>query len=99
MKALREKVAKYDDLGQGLVDKLVFALFGLICPPHDRSDHPRWQTFSKFVPSLWVRPRSLKGLAAMIQPTDWSQTVVFDELFLDGNYDLTNLGFVPEVIL
>ena len=35
----------------------------------------------------------------MINPSDWSQTVIFEEIFLRNGYDLDKLGFAPKVIL
>jgi FkbM family methyltransferase len=35
----------------------------------------------------------------LIDPTDWSQTVIFDEIFLRSSYDLRRVEFAPHLII
>jgi FkbM family methyltransferase len=86
-------------LGVGLKDKLALALFGLLAPPREWSHRHWWRLHSRLVPKIWVRPGKLSGLRLLIKPTDWSQTVIFEEVFLNEGYDLCKVTFVPDVIL
>lgn len=95
---LKDCLACYS-LGVSFKDKLVLMLFGLIAPSRDKSHKWWWRLFSLMVPKVWVRPKKLAGLRLLIKPTDWSQTVIFGEVFLQSGYDLGKLTFTPEVIL
>jgi FkbM family methyltransferase len=92
-------VARCASLGGNLQDKLFLALFGLIAPRQDRSRARWWRVFASAIPAFWVRPKPLNGFRLLINPTDWSQTVIFEEVFLQSSYDLTKVKFTPDVIL
>ena len=93
------KVMACASLGKSLKDKLVLTLFGLIAPSKDRSRDRWWRLLSLIIPHIWIRPKQLNGLRLLIKPTDWSQTLIFEEVFLQSGYDLTKIRFIPEVIL
>lgn len=85
-------------IGGTLHDRILLALFGLVAPPEDRPP-TRWRRLLKFmIPQLWLKPRQLNGLKLSIDPTDWSQTVIFEEVFLQSNYDLNRINFIPDMI-
>jgi FkbM family methyltransferase len=48
---------------------------------------------------MHLKPRQLGGLSLLIDPGDWSQTVIFDEIFLAGGYELDKVPFSPGLIL
>ncbi len=93
------KISACYALGGRLRDKLKLALFGLLAPPRERANKRWWRLGSRFIPKLWLRPKKLNGLRLLIQPSDWSQTVIFEEVFLQSSYDLDKLSFTPELIL
>ena len=86
-------------LGTGLVDKFMLAVFGFIAPKMNNSPECKWRKMSGFIPKIWLKPKKLNGLRFCIDPADWSQTVIFDEIFLQSSYDLRRLAFVPSVII
>lgn len=86
-------------LGTNNSDKLRLALLGLIAPSREHP-HTRWEKLYKSViPKLWVRPKQLNGARLLIDPADWSQTVIFEEVFIRNAYDLNKVMFAPQVIL
>lgn len=92
------KVKSYAALGGCLKDKLVLALVGLMAPRQDMSGKRWWRLFDQIVPGVWLKPKKLNGLRLLIKPADWSQTIIFEEIFLQMNYDLDKVTFTPEVI-
>jgi len=93
------KIMACASLGNSLKDKLALALFGLIAPRSEWSRERWWHVFPSAIPQMWLRPKKLNGLRLLISPTNWSQTVIFEEVFLRGNYDLSKVRFTPEVIV
>ena len=85
-------------LGSGLTDKLVLALFGLMASRQDLSRKRWWRILAFVVPQMWLKPKRINGLRLLIKPTDWSQTIIFEEVFLQSGYDLTKVTFTPKVI-
>jgi len=51
------------------------------------------------VPRIWLKPDKLNGLRVLIEPANWSQTIIFEEVFLRSGYDLNKVKFTPEVVL
>ena len=99
MMLFRNNPFRYVHLGKSRGDRLAFMIFGFIAPPHNRSCNRCWRIFSRFVPMLWLRPIALGGRKVLIDPTDWSQTLIFDEIFIARTYEITQFGFVPETII
>jgi FkbM family methyltransferase len=86
-------------LGNSFKDKAVLAFFGFMAPSEQRSQKKWWRLLAMGIPKIWLKPRQLSGLQIFINPCDWSQTCIFEEVFLRNGYDLARLGFVPEMIL
>jgi FkbM family methyltransferase len=78
---------------------LKFAFFGLLARPQETSRSVVRKVLSRVIPPMWLRPAALGGMQVLIKPTDWSQTVIFDEVFLEKNYDLESLDIAPDLIL
>jgi FkbM family methyltransferase len=86
-------------LGDGLTNKMLLAFFGLVAPGEELSQKRWWRTLALGIPRIWLKPRKLNGLRIFIDPSDWSQTCIFEEVFLHNGYDLSKVNFVPEVIV
>lgn len=95
----RRAVRECAGLGENFADKIALAFFGLVAPKINNAAPRGWRLISPLVPNLWLRPKRLNGLRLLIDPADWSQTVIFDEVFLKGSYDLTKVPFQPSVII
>jgi FkbM family methyltransferase len=50
-------------------------------------------------PHIWIRPRLLHGLWLQIEPADFSQFLIYEEVFITGVYDLDRVDFSPDVVL
>jgi FkbM family methyltransferase len=50
-------------------------------------------------PHLWVHPAALGGWAVRVAPSQPSQMVIYEEVFIDGVYDLDRVAFVPDAIV
>ena len=57
----------------------------------------RWSR--RLMPHIWVRPARLNGLAVRISPAEVSQFVIYEEVFIDGVYDLDQVAFAPDAII
>ncbi|HEY1662539.1 MAG TPA: FkbM family methyltransferase [Verrucomicrobiae bacterium] len=86
-------------LGANYEDKSRLAFFALIAALHERFQNPWWRKFTSVTPNLWIKPKQLDGARLLINPVDWSQTVIFEEVFIRNSYDLSKVPFVPQVIL
>lgn len=86
-------------LGKNTKDKLKLALFAFVASRQDRSASRGRRLLAGLIPNFWIQPGQLKGAGLLINPTDWSQTVIFEEVFLRNNYDFGRLKFSPDVIL
>ncbi len=86
-------------LGSTLKDKIVLSFFGLVAPRRE-GGLGRWRRrIATMFPTLWLRPARLNGLRLLIDPTNWSQTLIFEEVFLRSAYDLSKVKFKPDLIL
>ena len=54
---------------------------------------------SQRVHEIWIRPAALKGFAVCVDPTEMSDFVVYEEVFMDGVYDLDRVRFTPDAIV
>jgi FkbM family methyltransferase len=86
-------------LGKNTKDKCKLALFALVAPLRDRSPGRWGRMLARLIPNFWIKPRQLQGAGLLINPTDWSQTVIFEEVFLRNNYDFGRLKFSPDIVL
>lgn len=50
-------------------------------------------------PQIWVHPANLGGLAVRVDPSNLSHFVIFEEMFMEGVYDLDAVPFSPDAIL
>lgn len=50
-------------------------------------------------PHVWARPAALHGLAVRIDPSEMSQFVIYEEVFIERVYDLGRVSFVPDAII
>jgi FkbM family methyltransferase len=48
---------------------------------------------------IWIRPRRLNGLWTAIHHGDLSQFAIYEEVFIDGVYDLDRVSFIPDAIV
>jgi FkbM family methyltransferase len=48
---------------------------------------------------IWVRPRRLNGLSVRVDPANESHVAIYEEIFIDGLYDLGLVAFVPDAII
>jgi len=95
----RQAVRECAALGETFRDKITLGLFGLVAPTINNAGRRRWRLVSSLMPNVWLKPKRLRGLRLLIDPADWSQTMIFDEVFLKGSYDLTKVKFQPSVII
>jgi FkbM family methyltransferase len=95
----QEFIARRVLLGSSFPDKVLLALFGLMSPSREPTDSLLQRSFARLVPNFSLRPERLNGLRLTINPLDWSQTVIFEEVFLEAGYDLAKVKFVPQVVI
>jgi FkbM family methyltransferase len=79
-------------------ERLKLDVFKRIAPAENNLKLRSWRIL-KHCPKIWLSPSALRGMRVLIHPTDWSQTVIFSEVFELNNYDLTRLAFVPSHIV
>jgi FkbM family methyltransferase len=92
-----KKVLRYSKSGQGIRGKMTCGLVGLGTPMSPNSGAPR---SGKWVPDvLRIAPSRLRGLSLLINPHDWSQTVIYEEIFVATGYDLSVVKFEPEHVV
>ena len=99
MALARNMLIRCVSLGHRFEDKVRLALFGLIAPVRNNSKGFWQRPFRALIPTFRLRPKQLGGLQLFIDPTDWSQTTIFEEIYLRHNYDLTKVRFTPEIVL
>lgn len=92
-------VMQYASLGHHLRDKATLGLYRLISGSANSSRNREIGKIAKRSPMMWLRPSLLNGMRLLIDPTDASQTVIFDEIFLQESYDLSKVPFTPETII
>jgi len=49
--------------------------------------------------TIWVRPRRLAGLAIQLHTDSSSDFVIYEEVFVDGIYDLSKVAFTPDAVI
>ena len=97
--AMNSKIAKYASLGCSLLDKAALGWFGFAPLAANSRRYRRISQLASAFPKMWLKPRQLRGLHLLIDPTDWSQVVIFDEIFLRSGYDMSKVDFIPDVII
>lgn len=53
----------------------------------------------RVLPHVWIRPRTLKGYALRVNPANMNHLVIYEEVFIDGSYDLDQLRFCPDTVI
>jgi FkbM family methyltransferase len=48
---------------------------------------------------IWVRPAALNGFAVRVNAAKMSDFVIYEEVFIDGLYDLDRVSFTPDTIV
>jgi FkbM family methyltransferase len=92
-----KKILQYAKSGQGIGDKVTCGLMGFATPLSSGSRTPR---SARWVPDLVrISPSRLRGLSLLINPHDWSETVIYEEIFVVTSYDLSLLNFKPSHVI
>jgi FkbM family methyltransferase len=61
---------------------------------------PGWaRAVRRVTPRIWLRPRMLGGLWLSVDATRLSHFVIYEEVFIDGVYDLGQVAFEPDAIV
>lgn len=87
-------------LSAGKVTDFPAALLLSICrtrPPNGGDLYSR--CFRRFVPRLRLHPRSLGGFSIVIDPSDMTELIIYEECFIRRVYDLAALPFKPDVVV
>jgi FkbM family methyltransferase len=92
-----KKALTYSMCGDSMSARSKLWLLGLLAPVSPNDLRLAWT--KRFVPLLYVRPNRLGGLRLAICPSDWSETVIFEELFLSLGYDLNLVQFSPTHVI
>ena len=80
----------------GRRSKVLAAIMGVVSP---RAGTSRSWVAAFSPTSIWLTPKRLNGKRLLISPTDWSQTIVYEELFVYSGYDLSQVPFQPDHIV
>jgi len=57
------------------------------------------RSLERLIPRVLIRPRLFFGFSLAIDPTNLSQLIIYEEIFIQGNYDLSSLPFEPDVVV
>src|ERR1035437_1203824 len=71
-----------------------------VCRSRPALANALWNRFlrSRF-PRVSFRPKRLAGFRLAINPTDMSQLIIDEEMFVDGAYDLSRVEFLPDIVV
>ena len=84
--------------GYSLLARGKLWLLGLLAPVSQADLRLAWT--KRLVPLLSVSLKErLRGLHLAICPSDWSETIIFEELFLNSGYDLNLVQFQPTDVI
>jgi FkbM family methyltransferase len=95
----RKRIGQTVSLGANGWDKLRLFFFALMAPAQDGPQGRLRRKFGSLIPEIRVKPKQLNGAQLSINPNDWSQTVIFEEVFINNNYDLDKVKFIPDLII
>lgn len=92
-----ERIHSYAITGHGKIASCKLALMGAL----SRSSHKDKVSaiLRFFTQPWWIYPELLKGLGLAIDPLDWSETLIYEEIFVSGAYDLNLVPFHPDVVV
>lgn len=90
-------VLRFSGSARDLRGKIACGLMGLASPLSDVSRPP---LLGKGVPDmLRLSPSRLRGMNLLIKPHDWSETIIYNEIFVEKGYDLSVMSFQPEHVV
>jgi len=92
-----KKVLRHANSGRRIGGKISCGLVGLPTPMSATARRPLLGTFVPDV--LWITPSRLGGMGLLINPHDWSQTIIYEEIFVSKGYDLSLVGFEPQHVV
>src|ERR1700760_1262504 len=96
---MNPKISQYASLGCSHFDKAALGLFGFAALAANSRRYGRFSRLTSPFHKMWLKPRQLRGSRLLIDPNDWSQVVIFDEIFLQSGYDMSKVDFIPDVII
>lgn len=82
---------KYINLSDEISEKMKLLMLGIISHFNDKR-------IKKINREITVKLSSLKDSKISINPWDWSQMAIFDEVLLNNAYDFRLLKFIPDYI-
>jgi FkbM family methyltransferase len=92
-----KKVLRYASSGQPISGIISCGLVGLATPLSVTSKRSLLGTMVPDV--LRITPSRLRGMGLLINPHDWSQTIIYDEIFVSNGYDFSLIGFEPQHVV
>jgi FkbM family methyltransferase len=93
------EIASYAALAASPADAVNLAVLGLARGHPFNSDDLLSRLGRFFYPTISLRPASLGGLRLVLDSSDVSQMVVFEEVIRDALYDLSLIPFPPDAIV
>jgi FkbM family methyltransferase len=90
---------RYQSLAKEVSHRLAFFWLFLLNLPLPRRLFNRLGRRPNYLSFLTLHPNSLDGLTVTLDPTDSSQVIIFDEVFLDHIYDFSPIPFKPTCII
>jgi len=94
----QKQVRQYMKLASGPGDWISFFALGVARGHPFGGNDMVSRVGRRFFSQIVARPRNLHGLSIMLDPADVTHMVIFDELFLENNYDLDLVPFQPDQI-
>ena len=93
------RIFSFTTLGAKLQHKLALAILGVTSIWTVQRILRRLAPLPKPFRRLRLRPRILNGKSVLLDPTDASHIIIFREIFVDHIYKLSEVPFVPDLIL
>jgi FkbM family methyltransferase len=92
-----QRVLTYTATGHDWKASLKLALVGALSRYSHRDKTPTILTY--FSQPWLIHPKLLDGLTLAIDPLDWSETLIYEEIFIGGAYDLSLVPYQPDVVV
>jgi FkbM family methyltransferase len=90
---------RYQSLAKDFGNQVAFLWLAVLNLPLPRRLFNRLGRRPSYLSFLTLAPQSLGGLTVTLDPTDSSQVIIFDEVFLDHIYDFSQIPFEPTHIM
>ncbi len=90
---------RYQSLAKNFDHCVAFFWLAILNLPLPRRLFNRLGPRPSFLSFLTLAPKSLEGFTVTLDPTDSSQVIIFDEVFLDHIYDFSQVPFEPTHII